>query len=112
MPKVAKVASQLTVLQRTPAWVIPRHDAVIPDWRKLLIRHVQPARQWFRAESMKVRESFHEAVTQANSAKAKEMEVISLSHMHKQLPDRPDLWDKFTPKYRYAASHILGIYNG
>jgi cation diffusion facilitator CzcD-associated flavoprotein CzcO len=107
MPEVAKVASQLTVLQRTPAWVIPRHDTVISDWRKLLLRHIHPARQWYRARAMKERENFHEAVTQAHSVKAKEMREISLSHMRKQLPNRPDFWDKFTPKYRYAASHLL-----
>ncbi len=65
-PEVAKVASQLTICQRTPAWVIPRHDAQIRRSTRLLYTYFPPAQWRGRAEAMDIRESFHSAVTKAD----------------------------------------------
>ena len=36
IPEIRKRADRVTVFQRTPAWVIPRPDAPIPEWRRRL----------------------------------------------------------------------------
>lgn len=45
LPEIAKVAKQVTVLQRTPAWVIARHDKPISRAAKSLFR-VFPGLLW------------------------------------------------------------------
>ncbi len=99
LPEVAKVASQVTVCQRTPAWVIPRHDSHIPEWKKLLYTCLPPARWRERAEAMDLRESFHSAVTKADSPYADHMRALNHALMRAQLPNRPDLWEKLSPNY-------------
>ncbi len=98
-PEVAKVASQLTICQRTPAWVIPRHDAQIRRSTRLLYTYFPPAQWRGRAEAMDIRESFHSAVTKADSAHAEHMRRLNHTLIREQLADHPDLWDKVSPKY-------------
>jgi cation diffusion facilitator CzcD-associated flavoprotein CzcO len=48
---------------------------------------------------MDIRESFFYAVTQAESPYAQHMRELNYKLMRDQLPDRPDMWEKLTPKY-------------
>ncbi|KAK4941864.1 hypothetical protein LTR10_018340 [Elasticomyces elasticus] len=98
-PEVAKVASHLTICQRTPAWVIPRHDSNTDQWTRLLYTYFPPARWRGRAEAMDFRESFHSAVTKADSNYAELMRTMNYNLLREQLSDRPDLWEKLTPSY-------------
>jgi cation diffusion facilitator CzcD-associated flavoprotein CzcO len=99
VPEVAKIAKHLTVVQRSPAWVIPRHDQEIPAWKRALLKWVPPIRWRYRAEAMDIRESFFYAVTQAESPYAQHMRELNYKLMRDQLTDRPDMWEKLTPKY-------------
>ncbi|MEK8173469.1 NAD(P)-binding protein [Streptomyces sp. M19] len=47
-PEVARRADQLTVFQRTPAWVLPKADAPHPAWRKRLFRLLPWAQALYR----------------------------------------------------------------
>jgi len=40
IPAIQPRVGQLLVAQRTPAWVLPRHDRAIPAWRRALYRRV------------------------------------------------------------------------
>lgn len=40
IPAIQPHVEQLLVAQRTPAWVIPRHDRAIPAWRRAFYRRV------------------------------------------------------------------------
>ena len=48
---------------------------------------------------MRVRESFHTAVTQSDSPHADHMRHLNQELLDKQLPDRPDLRKKLRPDY-------------
>lgn len=40
IPAIQPRVSKLVVLQRTPAWVLPRHDRAVPAWHRALYAHV------------------------------------------------------------------------
>lgn len=104
---MAKVAAQLTICQRTPAWVIPRHDSNISKLQQAVFTYVPPVRNRARAEAMDFRESFHSAVTQSDSAYADLMRNMNHNLLRSQLPDRPDLWEKLSPKYHPGCKRTV-----
>nr|RBQ85116.1 hypothetical protein FVER53263_13245 [Fusarium verticillioides] len=106
-PEVAKVASHLTIFQRSPNWLMPRFDAEIPRWKRILYDHVPAVLSRVRAEIMNARESYYQAVNHADSSDSSTMTAICKQHMQTQLPDRPDLWEKLTPNYPPGCKRIL-----
>ena len=89
----------MTVAQRSPGWVVPRHDEAIPPWRRALLSHLPIYSRWYRASWHKMREDFFYAVTQADSHHAAGMRKANEDLMRRQLPNRPDLWEALTPDY-------------
>ena len=79
---------------------MPRHDAPIAIWIRNLLRYVRPLLWRYRADCMDIRELFHAAVTNADSDYSQKMRKMNAEHMRKQLPDRSDLWQKFSPNYK------------
>ncbi|KAI3584129.1 hypothetical protein IWW34DRAFT_895258 [Fusarium oxysporum f. sp. albedinis] len=106
-PEVAKVASHLTIFQRSPNWLMPRFDAEIPRWKRMLFDHVPAVLSRVRAEIMNARESYYQAVNHANSSDSSAMTEVCKQHMQTQLPSRPDLWGKLTPNYPPGCKRIL-----
>ncbi|OCT44178.1 flavin-binding monooxygenase [Cladophialophora carrionii] len=107
IPEIAKEVGHLTIHQRTPNWVIPRLDSSIPPWKRSLYKYVPLIRHRKRADMMDYRESFHAAVFDNASATAQFMEQVSKDHMHAQLPDRPDLWEKLQPQYSIGCKRVI-----
>ena len=99
VPEVAKIASHLTVAQRSPAWVVPRHDHDVPDWKRFLLSWVPPYRSWNRSKCMDIREGFFKAVTQADSPHAELVRKFTTEKLQKELPGRYDLHEKLMPDY-------------
>ena len=99
IPEVAEVASSLTVMQRSPGWVVPRHDAPIKWWKRAIIKYLPPVRWWYRARMMDIREGFYHAVTNNASPAAQHMRELNHELMRKGLPNRPEMWEKLTPRY-------------
>ena len=99
IPEVAKVAGHVTVAQRSPGWVVPRHDEPIPPWKRALLSHLPGYSRWYRASWHQIRENFFYAVTQADSHHAAGMRKANQDLMRRQLPNRPDLWKALTPDY-------------
>lgn len=99
VPEVAKVAKQLTVYQRTPGWVIPRHDGPTPTWKQWLFKYCPPIRWRVRAKQMDFRETFYTAVTDADSIWAQKMRDFCAMQAKAAFPDQPEMWEKLIPKY-------------
>jgi cation diffusion facilitator CzcD-associated flavoprotein CzcO len=99
VPEIAKIASNMTVCQRSPAWVIPRHDTPIPQWQRSLLKYCPPIRWRYRASAMDIRESFFKAVTQPTSSHAQHMRDLNQMLLDTQLDGRPDLQAKLRPSY-------------
>ncbi|CAH0027176.1 unnamed protein product [Clonostachys rhizophaga] len=106
-PEVAKVASQLTIFQRTPKWVIPRLDDEVQEWKRGLLRNVPFLLPKIRALIMDRNEGTYESLIRRGSAESAELTKESIAFLHSELPDRPDLWEILTPNYAPGCKRIL-----
>ncbi|KAJ5859371.1 hypothetical protein N7534_004648 [Penicillium rubens] len=97
-PEVARVASHLTIYQRTPNWVIPRLDQPVSTLQKTLFKWVPPLHWRKRALQMK----FH-----GDSELSHMLRTLCTNAIKSQLPDRPDLWDSLTPSYAPGCKRII-----
>lgn len=107
VPEIAKVVAHLTVCQRTPGFVIPRHDHELPQWQRFLSSYIPPLRRRARAEAMSFRELFHQAVTNADSPYADLMRQMNSGLIEKQLGHRPDLQEKVRPRYKPGCKRTV-----
>ncbi|KAK4624563.1 FAD-binding monooxygenase ktnD [Fulvia fulva] len=107
LPELAKVADHVTVFQRTPNWVVPRADApVSATWRNIY-KYVPGVMARKRAALMDFREWTHGFVADANSDTSKLFAQMSKQMLEEQLPNRPDLHEKLTPKYQLGCKRII-----
>ena len=109
IPEIAASCEKLVVFQRTPAWVLPRHDHDISSTRKALYKHVPIIRQRYRASIMDLRESTFDATFDPASAKHSYVTHASRNHMHTQLPGErcTKLREHLTPDYPFSCKRII-----
>lgn len=107
IPEIAKVASQVTIFQRSPNWVIPRGDAHIPAITRNLYKFIPPLRWRQRAKQMDFRESFYDAVIDGEAPMAGDIRTMCVDQMHAALPNNPDLWEKLTPNYNPGCKRVI-----
>ena len=109
IPEIAPVCSRLVIFQRTPAWVMPRHDAAISATRQSIYKHVPFARKRYRASLMDFRESVADALFEPKSAKHDHITKISRQHLLTQLPgnENEPLRYALTPNYPFSCKRIL-----
>ncbi|OQV04786.1 hypothetical protein CLAIMM_09618 [Cladophialophora immunda] len=107
IPEIAKEVGHLTIHQRTPNWVIPRLDSAIPPWKRSVYKYLPFVRWRKRADMMDFREGFHAAVFDNASTTAQFLEAQSKDHLHAQLPNRPDLWEKLQPNYSIGCKRVI-----
>ena len=105
VPQVQPLAAHLAVFQRTPAWIMPRHDRQISRPERWLFRHVPVTQRIARAAIYCWRESYalgfvkHPAIMRA-------VQAAVLRHLRRRVPD-PDLRAKVTPSYLMGCKRIL-----
>ena len=109
IPEIAQSTSQLVVFQRTPAWVMPRHDKPISPTRQLIYKHIPFVRRRYRAGLMDSRESVFEAGYDPKSAKHAHVVEVSRQHMQTQLPSctPTKLQQSLTPNYPFSCKRII-----
>ena len=56
---------------------------------------------------MSLRDSLHTAVADEHSPESEFLWQMALGWMHKQLSDRPDLWEAMTPKYPVGCKRTI-----
>jgi len=105
IPAVAERASHLTVFQRSPPWVLPRHDRAVSAMSRWLYRHVPGMLairrfvQYWRAESVALGLVYKPKLMgmgQKASAAFKEREITD-----------PDLRLKLNPFYTLGCKRVL-----
>jgi len=109
IPEITPQCSQLVVFQRTPAWVMPRHDHAISPTRQAIYKYVPFVRKRYRASLMDIRESIFDAAFDPSSAKHSLVTNVSHNHMHTQLTGDccTSLSEKLTPKYPFSCKRII-----
>ncbi|EEQ87527.2 monooxygenase [Blastomyces dermatitidis ER-3] len=107
IPVIAPDVAQLTVFQRTPNWVVPRLDTAIPKPIRALFQYFPPSLWKLRSWMMDLREDFHGAIADQDSKYATHARTASLELMKKQLPNRPELWEKLVPDYPVGCKRVI-----
>ncbi|MDR5799155.1 MULTISPECIES: flavin-containing monooxygenase [Caballeronia] len=105
IPEVAKVASRLTVFQRTASWVVPRPDRDFTDAEKGMFRKLPEKMQELRTAIFWENEERYAQRAAVPSLLAKAT-AIALKHLEDQVPD-PELRRKLTPDYEIGCKRIL-----
>ncbi|KAJ5494297.1 hypothetical protein N7463_010384 [Penicillium fimorum] len=106
-PEVARVASRLTIYQRTPNWILPRLDQPVSAFQKALFKWAPPLQWRKRALQMEFREGFFAAVVDKDSPLSHFVRTSCTDAMKSQLSDRPELWDTLTPTYAPGCKRII-----
>lgn len=106
IPEVAKVASHLTVFQRTPNWIIPRLDRPITEEEKALMMTVPEiaglGREMIYANADHL---FWQVFSWTKEGRAAYTR-IALNQLEEQIPD-PEMRKKLTPNYPIGCKRIL-----
>ncbi|OBR53145.1 flavin-containing monooxygenase [Paraburkholderia tropica] len=105
VPEVAKVASHLTVFQRTASWLVPRPDRDFTEAEKGMFRKMPEKMQELRNSIFWENEERYAQRAAVPSLLAK-ARAIALKHLEDQVPDS-ELRRKLTPDYEIGCKRIL-----
>ncbi|MDH6196647.1 cation diffusion facilitator CzcD-associated flavoprotein CzcO [Mycobacterium frederiksbergense] len=105
IPEIQRKAAHLTVFQRTPSWITPRHDWTVPNWRKSLFRRFPVLQRISRGLEYLSREVSVPALM-GNSLLRKLGQQSAESHLKRQVQD-PVLRAKLTPDYDLGCKRVL-----
>ena len=104
-PELAKTAAEVHIMQRTPAWVVPRIDRPYAERTKRLFAKVPAAQKLHRGSiysRLEARFVFFGRSVMLNRIAAKTINTI----LRRQVKD-PSLHDALTPDYRMGCKRIL-----
>jgi cation diffusion facilitator CzcD-associated flavoprotein CzcO len=105
IPTVAAVAKRLFVVQRTPNYIVPRHDYAYPEWVRTLLskaRWLLLLYRWAMYFAMDIRWPLFGAGTSANAFLTRQLH----DEMTAQIKD-PELMRKLVPSYAGGCKRIL-----
>jgi cation diffusion facilitator CzcD-associated flavoprotein CzcO len=105
VPQIQPLVSRLTVFQRTPPWIIPRHDRQISRLEHWLFRRAPVTQRIARAGIYWGREAYALGFVK-NPGIMRGAEALARRHLHRQVGD-PDLRARLTPSYRMGCKRIL-----
>lgn len=105
VPSIAPEVAQLTVLQRTPAWITPRYDRRFSRFSKWLFRKVPLLQRLQREFIYWLNELIGVGFT-GNKTVNRLMAWASLRKLKKEVQD-PETRKKLTPNYTIGCKRIL-----
>jgi cation diffusion facilitator CzcD-associated flavoprotein CzcO len=104
VPAIQPSVEAMTVIQRTPAWVVPRHDHEVSERTRRLLRAVPLLQRLARARVYLQREWL--VIAFRNPALMRFAERAARKHLEVQVKD-PELRAKLLPDYRLGCKRIL-----
>ncbi|MGA9856960.1 MAG: NAD(P)/FAD-dependent oxidoreductase [Solirubrobacteraceae bacterium] len=105
VPEVARSAGHLTVFQRTPNWMLPRHNHVYPPRLRALIRRTPGLQPLRRALLFALLETLTASIRHPRTI-GRTMALRSETFMRRQVPD-PELRAKIWPDYTFGCKRVL-----
>jgi cation diffusion facilitator CzcD-associated flavoprotein CzcO len=105
VPELARAAARLHVFQRTPAWVIPRHDRAYTAAERRLLARIAPLRRAYRAALFLRQECFWLGF-RPGSAAARALTRLARWRLESQVGD-PGLRAALTPSYPLGCKRVL-----
>jgi cation diffusion facilitator CzcD-associated flavoprotein CzcO len=104
VPAIQPIVAHMTVFQRTPAWVIPRHDREIGPRRRRVYRSAPIPQRLERLKIYLQREWM--VVGFRNPPLMKLAERQARKHLTAQVSD-PELQAKLLPDFRFGCKRVL-----
>jgi cation diffusion facilitator CzcD-associated flavoprotein CzcO len=104
VPRIAPLAAQLDVYQRTPAWVIPKPDLAFAPWATALLR-IAPVRAAFRRWLFGMHEK-RVLSFMGNSQALAQATKLASGHLQKSVAD-PALRAKLTPNFQIGCKRVM-----
>ncbi|MDH6678077.1 cation diffusion facilitator CzcD-associated flavoprotein CzcO [Rhodococcus sp. LBL1] len=105
IPEIQRKAAHLTVFQRTPSWITPRHDWSIPSWLQILYRKLPALQRLTRGFEYLSREASVPALM-GNKMLRDLGRTSAEDHLKRQVQD-PELRRKLTPDYELGCKRVL-----
>ena len=106
VPELAKTVERLTVFQRTPPWVVPRHDRAYTEREKGRLRRVPALMKLKRLGIYLAHEARYPLVFGHDTGVRKIVEWRVKRAIREHVKD-PALVEKLTPSYRLGCKRIL-----
>ncbi len=104
VPKIQTKVAQLHLFQRTPPWIIPRHDRALSEFEHRLFRRFPSAQRAARASIYLFRELF--LLPFRHLWLAGQVERLARRHLERSVPDA-ELRAKLSPDYSIGCKRIL-----
>jgi cation diffusion facilitator CzcD-associated flavoprotein CzcO len=102
---LAGCVSRLTVVQRSPVWVLPRGERRFSALEKSVLAHIPGAHRLTRALIYWTMEYFAQSILTEGLTSAL-LTRVARHHLHRSIPN-PVLRRKLTPDYRIGCKRIL-----
>ncbi|MBV1873718.1 MAG: NAD(P)/FAD-dependent oxidoreductase [Gammaproteobacteria bacterium] len=106
IPNIASDVEQLTVFQRTPAWVLPKFDRVISDRSKRLFSKIPAVQKIVRGVLLWGSEALAPFLILDSPKLSKVFERVSARHLRKSVSD-PDLVKKLMPNFQFGCKRMI-----
>jgi cation diffusion facilitator CzcD-associated flavoprotein CzcO len=104
VPEIQPKVERLHIFQRTPPWIMPRHDRALGEGKRRLFRRFPVAQRAVRAGLYLLRESLVFAFRYIWVSKV--VRRIALRHLEKSVTE-PELRAKLTPRYAIGCKRVL-----
>ncbi|WP_110590096.1 flavin-containing monooxygenase [Microbacterium suaedae] len=105
VPELARRGAQVTLFQRTPAWIVPRGDHPVDAADRHRFQEDPSALAAHRARLYDEGEARF-ASRSGDEVAAAEMRRVALDHLARQVPD-PELRRTLTPGYAFGCKRVL-----
>jgi len=105
VPRIQPLVNHLSLFQRTPPWILPRHDHPIPTWQRMMFR-ILPITQRFVRTRIYWRQELLALGFVYRTAMMESAMQLARQHLAKQVPE-PMLQEKLTPHYTMGCKRIL-----
>lgn len=104
VPAIASEVGELLLFQRTPPWIVPKPDGVIPAPVRKVFKYIPPAQRLARHAIYWQSEFF--GIGFINPKLMAPISALAKSHLKRQVPN-PELRAKLTPNYTIGCKRVL-----
>jgi cation diffusion facilitator CzcD-associated flavoprotein CzcO len=104
VPEIQPLVETLHVFQRTPPWILPRHQRALGAREQRLFRRFPAAQRAVRGAIYLAREAFLPAFRHPGAMRL--VQKVALRHLRQAIPD-PVLRQKLTPDWTLGCKRVL-----
>lgn len=106
IPAIADDVASMSVFQRTPAWVMPKHDRLLSEKTRARFRRFPFLQRIMRTLLYLFSESLGPIIVLNSKRLSRIGERISLRHLEASVRD-PELRKKLTPNFQFGCKRML-----